>query len=177
MVRLKSRYVLFEIIYPPESIAEAELDRMDDVMMGFHKSTRNYHEINSKTILQEIRRVVQYNFGDLGSGQLTSLLHLKYFSNATSTGILRCHREDLNILLTTLALVNKIGDYEGIILNPVKVSGTIKKLEQYAIRRNHNFINALKRFELNKMKISEMNMESSTFENEIRDIPMDSEDN
>lgn len=37
MVRLKSRYVLFEIIYPPESMAEAELDRMDDVMMGFHK--------------------------------------------------------------------------------------------------------------------------------------------
>lgn len=177
MVRLKSRYVLFEILYPPTGLGDDDFKRMDDVMMGYHRSTVNYNEVNSRSIIGEIRRVVQYNFGDLGSGKLNSLLHLKYFSNATSTGIIRCHREDLNLLLITLALINKIGDTNGIIINTVKVSGTIKKLEQFAIKRNTAFINALKRYQIKAKTLSTLDEQANIYQQELHHLELDHDDN
>ena len=92
--------------------------------------------MTAKTILQELRRVVQYNFGDYGSGKVNSLLQIKYFSNRTSTGIIRCSREDYELVVIALTLMTKIDELEDIIVNPVKVSGTIKHIEQYAMRRS-----------------------------------------
>lgn len=43
-----------------------------------------------------------------------------------------------------LMLMSKIGDVGGLIVNPVKVSGTIKKIEQFAIRRNSKILNLIK---------------------------------
>ncbi|KAL3228613.1 Ribonuclease P/MRP protein subunit POP5 [Nakaseomyces bracarensis] len=177
MVRLKSRYVLFEILYPPAELKDEDFRRMEDVMMGYHRRTANYNDINSRAIIGEIRRVLQYNFGDLGSGKLNSLLHLKYFSNSTSTGIIRCHREDLSLLLITLALVNRIGDTDGIIINTVKVSGTIKKLEQFAIKRNNTFINALRRFQMKAKSLNDLDAQANIYQQELNHIELDDDDN
>lgn len=147
MVRLKSRYILFEILYPAESgIEERESITKTNILLRLHRVSPP--DVSTKALLQEIRRSLQVNFGDYGAGKVTSLLQMKYFSNMTSTGIIRCHREDCDLLLAALALTSKIGDNEGLIINPVKVSGTIKKIEEYAGRRSEKLLSVIKQNEL-----------------------------
>lgn len=138
MVRLKSRYVLFEVLYPQTSPSSADSSREDIVLRGHRPSPA---DITGKVLLQEIRRSLQLHLGDYGSGKVCSLLQLKYWSNNTSTGILRCHREDVYLLLTGLFFLRELGnDNLRVIVNPVKVSGTIKKVEQYAMRRSDRMV-------------------------------------
>ncbi|QLQ81695.1 hypothetical protein HG537_0F04560 [Torulaspora globosa] len=143
MVRLKSRYILFEILYPNEiDIDETTQVTKRDILLRLHRVSPP--EISIKSLLQEIRRSLQVNFGDYGCGKITSLLQVKYFSNMTSTGIIRCHREDCDLLVAALALITKIGDIDSLIINPIKVSGTIKKIEEYAGRRSEKLLSVLK---------------------------------
>ncbi|CAI1792028.1 hypothetical protein SEUBUCD646_0A00440 [Saccharomyces eubayanus] len=142
MVRLKSRYILFEILYPPADISVEESLSKGDILLSHHRASPA--EVSIKAIIQEIRRSLSLNLGDYGSAKCSSLLQLKYFSNRTSTGIIRCHREDCDLVIMALMLMSKIGDVGGLIVNPVKVSGTIKKIEQFAIRRNSKILNLIK---------------------------------
>lgn len=144
MVRLKSRYVLFEVLLSPH-ITNADEDgetfTKHNILLSHHRPCPK--EISIKSLIQEIRHSLQLNFGDYGSGKIGSLLQLKYFSNNTGTGIIRCHREDVDTLVASLMLINKVGDIENVIINPVKVSGTIKKIEQYSIRRSSKLLSLL----------------------------------
>lgn len=147
MVRLKSRYVLFELLYPP--IKESEYERADGIdteeqviLLNHYRGTPSF--VTAQVLIKELRRVLQFNFGDYGSGKLNSLLQLKYFSNTTSTGIFRCHREDVDLLLATLTLCDRVGELNGIIINPIKISGTIKKIENFSINRNHKLMDTIK---------------------------------
>ncbi|QLG73180.1 hypothetical protein HG535_0E02640 [Zygotorulaspora mrakii] len=143
MVRLKSRYILFEIVYPTgtDSITSS-LETGKDIFLRHHQITPP--DISSKTLLQEIRKSLQLNFGDYGLGKVSSLLQVKYFSNMTSTGILRCHREDCDLLVMALFLMKKISNTDRVIVNPIKVSGTIKKIEEYSCRRNQRLLSIIK---------------------------------
>lgn len=136
MVRLKSRYILFEVLYPlvSDSSEAATYTSKKDILVQHHKVSPI--AVNPKTLLQELRRVIQINFGDYGLGKASSLLQIKYFSNRTSTGIIRCGHEDHQYVLMALALMSEIDAVHNIIVNPIKISGTIKKIEQYAIGRN-----------------------------------------
>lgn len=143
MVRLKSRYILFEILYPNSRDPVDQNQQLDaslkrDILIRHHQASPS--DITIKTIIQEIRRSLKLNFGDYGSGKAGSLLQVKYFSNMTSTGIIRCHREDCDLVTNALVLMNKISNTENIIFNPVKISGTIKKIEEYAIRRSKKLV-------------------------------------
>ncbi|GCE97529.1 hypothetical protein ZYGM_003173 [Zygosaccharomyces mellis] len=147
MVRLKTRYILFEILYPCDTVEAKQSNELRSLNTGIllrhHRISPS--QISAKTISQELRRSLQINFGDYGLGKAGSLLQIKYFSNRTSTGIIRCHREDTDLVLMALCLTNKIGEVGSLILNAVKVSGTIKKVEQYAIRRSQRFLAAIQR--------------------------------
>ncbi|AET39848.1 RNA-binding protein POP5 Ecym_5058 [Eremothecium cymbalariae DBVPG len=138
MVRLKSRYILFEILYPPihsnNKYENLGFTSVDDVLLHYHQMSSP--TITYKSISQELRRVLQVNFGGYGVARATNILQVKYFSNKTSTGILRCSREDYELVIIALTFMTKLGNVENIIVNPVKISGTIKKIEQFAIRRN-----------------------------------------
>lgn len=141
MVRLKSRYILFEVIYPPNLLIDSDSLSKRDIVLSHHKASPP--EVSAKSIMQEIRRSLQTNFGDYGAGRVGSLLQVKYFSNNTSTGILRCLREDCDLLVAALVLINKINDVDGLIVNPVKISGTIKKIEQFSIRRSDKLLSLI----------------------------------
>lgn len=149
MVRLKSRYVLFEVLYPQQTGASAasaasaaSTASPEDIVLRGHRPAPA--EVTGKVVLQEIRRSLQAHLGDYGYGKVNSLLQLKYWSNNTSTGILRCHREDVDLLLTGLFFISELG-LEGVTVSPVKVSGTIKKVEQYAVRRSDRLVALLKK--------------------------------
>ncbi|CEP64836.1 RNA-binding protein POP5 LALA0_S14e00386g [Lachancea lanzarotensis] len=140
MVRLKSRYILFEVLYPtaPQENSSSERSSRREILLRHHQASSA--QISTKTIIQELRKVLQYNFGDYGVGKVNSLLQMKYFSNRTSTGIIRCSREDYELVVVALTLINKIEGIEEIILNAVKVSGTIKRIEQHAMRRSERLL-------------------------------------
>ena len=147
MVRLKTRYILFEILSPSTTVPSVEPGVISDdfILLDAHKVSPQ--EISAKSIVQELRSSLRLNFGDYGAARANSLLQIKYFSNSTSTGIIRCLREDVDLVLLALFFINSVNGVENLILNPVKVSGTIKKIELYTTRRNAKLSLAVRRRE------------------------------
>lgn len=91
-----------------------------------------------------IRANVSENFGDYGAGVLGGSLSIKYLSQATSTAIIRCTRAHYRLVWAALTLAGCLSRYGGgrkhdekveCIFRVVRVSGTIKKAEEAAIRR------------------------------------------
>ena len=85
MVRIKHRYILFEILYPPTAdtrvtpredfnqFSQSELN----ALLTLHQSSPN--SINVKTILNVIRKSLLDHYGDVGAGKAGMLLNVKYF--------------------------------------------------------------------------------------------------
>lgn len=133
MVRLKTRYLLFELVSVENDTAS---------LVSLHRAYPA--SVNGKFIMQLIKDSIQLNFGDYGSGKLNSLLQLKYWSNNTGSGIIRCHREDIDLLVASLTLVSgNDKNLNGSVVVPVKTSGTMKKLEQYMISRDRNIVSLI----------------------------------
>lgn len=152
MVRLKQRYILFEILYPsPEDEgAEPELTPSQS-LLGLHRLSPA--TINPKSITQAIRNLVQEYYGDHGAS-FSMQLNMKYFNNKTSSGILRCGVQNFQYVLAVLPLISRLDDRD-VIINGTHVSGTIKKCEDYAIRANMNLmreITSREKIETGKMK-------------------------
>lgn len=146
MVRLKHRYILFDIIYPPP--ADPRTTAHKEKFASFSNSPKEtlllLHEtsplsINQKVIANLLKRVVDDHFGEIGAGTVGQLIIVKYFSNKTSTGIIRCSRTNFQQVMAAIALVTKV-DTRDAIMRCVHVSGTIKKCEQFSIRRSRQLI-------------------------------------
>lgn len=143
MVRLKQRYILFEVLSPPTSEQwESYSESLDSSLSHLHRSSPE--EINPKRLLQMIRQALKDHYGDYGAGAAGILLVIKYFSQKTSTGILRCARQHVDTVVAAIALINRLGDNE-VILRCVHVSGTIKKCEIASIKRDQDDIIRLQR--------------------------------
>lgn len=146
MVRLKQRYILFDIIYPPSFDTKTseykELLNFSNspqtALLSLHKASPS--TVDPKVLLLAIRRVVEDHYGEFGAGMAGASLIIKYFSNKTSTGIIRCNRQSLQMVIAALTLINKVGD-RSVIIKCAHISGTIKKCEQYSIRRSREMMN------------------------------------
>lgn len=137
MVRLKQRYILFDVLYPPTSKGLSEeflnfSNSPQDALLTLHQSSPT--TINQKSLTTTIRRTIQDHFGEYGSGMAGMQLTVKYFSNKTSTGIIRCGRQNFNLVVAALTLIDRIDD-NNVVIRCTKVSGTIKKCEEYSIAR------------------------------------------
>ena len=64
---------------------------------------------------------------------------LKYFSNKTSTGIIRCGRGQFEMIVAAMSLCNWV-ERERVVFNCVHVSGTIKKCEEFGVRRSRELM-------------------------------------
>jgi ribonuclease P/MRP protein subunit POP5 len=75
---------------------------------------------------------------------------VKYFSPVTSTGILRVSRDHVRIVWAALSYIAQI-DSRRTVIRMARVSGTMKKCEKGAIKRNKsqmsNQVSAIARFE------------------------------
>lgn len=128
MVRLKSRYLLFEVLYPdsynpknPSSLANPRA------------------RVDYNRLVAAVRGSILDNFGDLGTGLTQATLNLKYFSPATSMGIIRVAREHVRTVQAALTYLGSI-DNTTVIIRVLRVSGTIKHSEKHAIGRNSKFV-------------------------------------
>ncbi|KAI5950188.1 POP5 [Candida margitis] len=147
MVRVKHRYILFEILYPPGASNNKSHSDAEEVTQ-FTSSERNalltLHRaspanINHKTILHAIRKSLQEYYGDFGAGSAGMLMTLKYFSNKTSTGLIRCGRAQFETIVAAMSLISRLED-QNIAFSCVHVSGTIKKCEEFSIKKSTEMI-------------------------------------
>lgn len=146
MVRLKHRYVLFDVLYPPSSNPSNLEQRRHfslfsqnpkECLLQLHRPSPP--SVSGRNIAALIRNVIDDHFGETAAGAVGLLVIVKYFSNKTSTGIIRCSRTDFQKVVAALALANKIEDLN-VVMRCVHVSGTIRKCEAYSIRRNRELM-------------------------------------
>ncbi|TLD31254.1 hypothetical protein PspLS_02802 [Pyricularia sp. CBS 133598] len=133
MVRIKERYLLVNILYP-EALKHVKPNEPDLAVL--HKPTTN--DLTPQAILRAIREQVRILFGDYGSGLIERNLLVKYLSNATSTFILRVHREQYRLVWAALTFMDDlpIKNGQACTFRVVHVGGTMRKVETAAIRRH-----------------------------------------
>ncbi|KAK6455197.1 RNase P and RNase MRP subunit [Scheffersomyces xylosifermentans] len=171
MVRLKQRYILFDIIYPPtaDSVEFSSFSTShSNALLTLHQTSPA--SISPKTLIQAIRRTIQDNYGDFGAGTAGLSVSIKYFSNKTSTGIIRCGRSSFQTVISALTLMDKI-ESSNVLIRCIHVSGTIKKCEEYSIKRSRELMRLLSKdtSTIKDSLVSSLQTEAGDFENVERD--------
>lgn len=152
MVRLKNRYLLFQIHYPqnttPSSAPSPSTSTANPTVsrtLAFHAPSPD--TLTPKLLLQSLRDSISLYFGDYGSGIVSANLSIKYLSPATSTGIVRCARAHYRLVWAALTWITGLptgnttegrgrgGSSVDCVVRVVRVSGTIKKVEEECVRR------------------------------------------
>ncbi|KAJ0115353.1 rpp14 family protein [Diaporthe amygdali] len=144
MVRIKERYLLVNIVYP-EAVQDQAKAGLPDLLL-YNQPTAN--ACNGRSIQYAIKAQITELFGDYGAGAVERSLRVKYLSNATSTCILQCSREHYRLVWAALTMMKHVPTKQGpglpCVFRVVRVSGTIKKVEEDAIRRAKQLILAAK---------------------------------
>lgn len=149
MVRIKNRYLLVQILYPHNLPASSKtpvdapppalLTPPTSALLSLYAPTPD--TLTSQTLLRALRSALSTLFGEHGAGTCASGLQVKYWSNATSSAIVRCRREVVRLVWAAAALVSSLradgpaGEEVKCVLRVLRVSGTIRKCEEEAIRR------------------------------------------
>lgn len=84
------------------------------------------------------------NFGDEALSDTLTSFAVKYFSNKTSTGILRVHRDAVDKVLAAMFFVQTL-EGRDVIWESVGVSGSISKCERRAIARNKMMVRKIQK--------------------------------
>ncbi|TIA86221.1 hypothetical protein D6C76_00427 [Aureobasidium pullulans] len=136
MVRLKHRYLLLNILYPDaETPTKPSTDAELPHVISFHRPSSD--KLNAQLLARIIRDGVAELFGDYGSGMIAASLVVKYLSPATSTAIVRVSRAHYRLVWAALSFVTRLPKPidQNCVIQVVRVSGTIRKAEEEAIRR------------------------------------------
>jgi ribonuclease P/MRP protein subunit POP5 len=137
MVRLKHRWLLFEVLYPGETS-----------IIPFSAASQN---VTTKVLTDALRQQISYNFGDHGSGLISSSLSIRYFSAATSTGIVRVSRDHYRMVWAALTFIRELSGRECVVIVR-RVSGTVKKAEEEILRRDKMSLKSVKMGKIAKAK-------------------------
>ncbi|KAM0358152.1 hypothetical protein ACHAO7_000608 [Fusarium culmorum] len=120
MVRIKERYLLVNIVYPPDPATAAKSNLPDSVL--HHQPT--IEKLSPGALIKGIRAEVASLYGDYGSGALMNC---------------SAHYQMLWSTLTFMDHV-PVKDGRSCIFRVVRVSGTIRKAEDEAIRQAKRLI-------------------------------------
>ncbi|KAJ2886524.1 RNA-binding protein pop5 [Coemansia aciculifera] len=132
MVRLKNRYICFELQSQTQADGTDSLERAA-------ASQRSHEALSTRTIHAFVREQIKLNFGDSGAGLVLSGLQVKYFSSQTRMGILRVPRDHCQMVSAALALTTMVSK-RPCNIRVRHVSGTIKKCQRAAIRTDRELI-------------------------------------
>jgi ribonuclease P/MRP protein subunit POP5 len=141
MVRIKHRYLLLNILFPDglSATPSSSSNPGKPFSLTFHSPTPSHFQAAS--LVNLIRESVAELFGDYGIGIIAGL-KIMYFSPATSTAIVRCPRASYRVVWAALTFMGSLpgarrGSAErvGCVIRVVRVSGTIRKAEEEAVRR------------------------------------------
>lgn len=157
MVRIKHRYLLLNILFPessnPTSSPTFTSSSAETFSLALHSPTPSH--LQAASLVSLIRDSVAELFGDYGVGIIAGL-KVVYFSPATSTAIVRCPRASYRIVWAALTFVDGLpgarrgrvpADRVRCVIRVVRVSGTIRKAEEEAVRRARREIVTVKMLE------------------------------
>ncbi|MCJ1470598.1 hypothetical protein MMC07_009244 [Pseudocyphellaria aurata] len=143
MVRIKHRYLLIQILYPDPLPASSKPSTKPATFLPeivrFHHPSPN--DVTPQVLARAIREQIAVLYGDYGVGVTASSLNVKYLSAATSTAIVRCSRAHYRLVWAALSFMTHLPSSSSststrsCVFRVVRVSGTIKKCEEEAIRR------------------------------------------
>ncbi|KAH8425026.1 Rpp14/Pop5 family protein [Aspergillus melleus] len=157
MVRLKHRYLLLDILYPDPSTWPSTTTQHKNVssksqsQIQIHAPTSD--ALTPGLLAKMVREEVAETFGDWGIGRLGGVgaggVSVKYLSPATSTAIIRCPRASFRLVWTALTYMSHVPEYGNpsrskgagpaltrpCVFRVIRVSGTMRKAEEEAIRR------------------------------------------
>ncbi|GMM28112.1 RNA-binding protein [Martiniozyma asiatica (nom. inval.)] len=155
MVRLKTRYVLFQLAFP---------DSLNDCInepgnQRVFLSTLS--GISAGQLVGLLRLSIQKNFGDQGSALVQTTFSVKYFSQKTGVGIIRCHREAVDLVMAAMFFITSIDGRE-CIMSGIGISGSIKKAEVRAVNRARALIKMVKAkgLQIDIQELQEVSMET-----------------
>ncbi|KAK9459550.1 ribonuclease P/MRP protein subunit [Lipomyces oligophaga] len=151
MVRFKSRYILFTIHYPyADDVFEDEFDgasestQQNSTQPSQAKQNRKMRflrpapaGVDASSVGSTVKDGINRKFGDLGSGLVRASVSVKYFSAATSTGIIRVTRDQFRILWYTLTMINEISGVP-VVISVQHVSGTMRKCEKAVMSKEYD---------------------------------------
>ena len=136
MVRLKHRYIVTRILYPSMLLpAPAKFPMITNLQ-------RPTPSLDVPQLIRLIRNSVAYMYGDYGLGLISSSLKINYYSQSTSTMIIRVARAHYRILWAALTWLNGTTEpdataqrQKGVecVFRTVRVCGTIRKAEEEII--------------------------------------------
>lgn len=140
MVRIKNRYLLVHILSPdftPSSALKTS-DQALPAVVEFHRPCPD--TLDSRLFAQMIREQVSLMYGDYGLGLVSGSLKIIYLSTATSTVIVKVVRDHYRLVWAALSFMTQLPDRtkgppRACVMRVVRVSGTIKKAEEEAVRR------------------------------------------
>ena len=152
MVRIKHRYLLLNILFPESSdpASNSNSSFAERFSLALHSPTPS--QFQAASLVSLIRDSVAELFGDYGVGIIAGL-KVVYFSPATSTAIVRCPRASYRLVWAGLTFVDSLpgarrgGEREACVIRVVRVSGTIRKAEEEAVRRARREIITVKMLE------------------------------
>ena len=161
MVRIKHRYLLVHILYPDPADPKAKAPSKPPGtafpdLIQFHRPSPD--DLTPQLLARTIRDQVLLLYGDYGLGLVCNSLNgqfyafksiyppltlksVKYLSPATSTAIIRCSRSHYRLVWAALSFTTQLTKTSrqcqatACAIQVVRVSGTIKKAEEEAIRR------------------------------------------
>ena len=169
MVRIKNRYILVQILYPsniPTATSKAaNATPSSSTITSLYAPTPD--NVTSQTLIRQLRNSLSSLFGEHGLASCSNGLTIKYWSNATSVFILRCRRECLRLVWAAICFlqnlrddkvtsswkspsrkvgVSKLPEQEAqeVVMRVLRVSGTIKKCEQEAVRKARELLGRAK---------------------------------
>lgn len=150
MVRIKHRYLLVQILYPKTSTTPgqshlASANPSQAYLTTLHAPTKD--AITAVLLLRHVRAHLTQLFGDAGAALAGSNLSVKYWSNATSTFVLRCKREAVRWVWAAVTFIRSLpvpgpgkgtGPPAGVakdecVMKVSRVSGTMRKVEEAVI--------------------------------------------
>lgn len=142
MVRIKHRYLLINILYPSTS-TQSEYRSVSTSptpeYLRFHAPSPAH--LTPALLIRHLRESIQLHFGDHGLGVTAGSLRCVYLSTATSTAIVRCARAHYRLVWASLTLIGSLPSSSAgepgkrCVIRVVRVSGTIRKAEEEAVRR------------------------------------------
>lgn len=161
MVRVKNRYLVVNFLYPTPPGTQSKRQQPVPDLVQFHAPTPD--AFHTGHLLRIVRDGIAELFGDYGMAMVSSSLKgmstyikfdftlltcapVNYWSPATSTAILRCPRDNFQMVWAALTLITKLPRPVDmpVVVKVVRVSGTIKKAEEEVIRRAKSIIRRAK---------------------------------
>lgn len=188
MVRIKHRYLLIQVLNPvsPASSTTVRSEKPSTATSNISENQTGVPSLllpnpppphllhiyaptpdtfNGATMLRLVRAQLLLLFGEHGAAVGGAGLTIKYWSNATSTCILRCKREVVRMVWAAVTWVGGVkmpvgaGEAKGrgkgdsqsgrekerdVVMRVVRVSGTVRKCEEEAIRRARSLCGRVK---------------------------------